>query len=358
METPQAPVKKDGKKKPVKPSDANKKSHLHWAQLSEAGGVMGIRLLLSIYRMGGPLLFRIALFPAISYFFLFRHQARRASYDYLRHVRAFAPQHANQWIAWQSFRQFWNFGLALIDKLAVWNGEIKLHHITRHQRDIIDQMVREKRGGILLVSHLGNFEICRCLSAAQGDIRLTVLLHTKHAEKFNRLLNEQDNEQGNQPAIEVLQVTEITPATAMLLSERIERGEFIAIAADRVAIEHPENSLMVDFMGQRAPLPKGPFVLAAILRAPILTVFSLWQADGYHIYFDQLSGPVHAPRKQRSPILSQLAQRYAHQLQDHCIDVPLQWFNFFHFWNLPATHASSKGDTDNRKITPKASSKP
>ena len=195
-------------------------------------------------------------------------------------------------------------------------------------------MTEQKQGGILLISHLGNFEICRCLSSSQNGFRLTVLLHTRHARKFNQLLEELTARH----TVELLEVTKITPATAMLLNERCSRGEFIAIAGDRVAIDFPQNCFMANFLGQPAPFPKGPFTLAAILQVPLISVFCLKEQDGYHIYFDQLSETVVAPRKQREQILQQLAQRYANQLQKYCLREPLQWYNFFHFWALPAQH--------------------
>ncbi len=54
-----------------------------------------------------------------------------------------------------------------------------------------------------------------------------------HAERFNRIL------QQLRPATArcvSIQVTEITPATAMLLADKVARGEFVAIAGDRVPV--------------------------------------------------------------------------------------------------------------------------
>lgn len=315
---------------PVKDSPV-KDSSAHWSQVSEAGALTGMRFLFACFRLGGRPLFKVVLAPVILYFFLFRRQARGASLDYLRRVQGAGASASNRSLWWLSAKHFWSFGNALIDKLAVWMGQIPREQVQIHGDDIIFKLRARKQGCVLVISHLGNFEICRCLSARHPGMRLTVLMHTKHAQKFNRLMQEK----ASASQLDILQVTEITPATAMLLSERIEQGEFVAIAGDRVPISKPENSLLVDFLGAKAALPLGPFTLASILRAPMISLFCLREGAGFGIYFKQLSDDQAVPRRQRHQHLQQLAQAYAAELEHHCRRQPLQWFNFYDFWQLP-----------------------
>jgi predicted LPLAT superfamily acyltransferase len=313
----------------MKKSSTETTENSHWAQISEAGALGGMRFLLAWYRLGGHYLFQFFLFPVIVYFVLFHHAARRSSMDYLRRLKSIKPEACEGALWWLSFKHFWSFGVTLIDKLAVWMGHISRQQVILDDEDVIDQLLLEKRGGIILISHLGNFEICRCLSDSRPNMRLTVLLHTKHAEKFNSLVKEMPHNSH----IKLMQVTEITPATAMQLNERISRGEFIAIAGDRVAVNHPENCLSVNFLGAKAALPMGPFSLAAVLNAPLITLFCLRDKGRYRIYFNLLSEALSVPRKQRQQVFQSLAQRYADELEKYCYQAPLQWFNFFDFWN-------------------------
>lgn len=310
---------------------SNSKSS-HWAQMSEVGALTGMRILLACFKLGGRPLFKLVLLPVIGYFFVFNHRSRRFSIAYLERVIRSGALPTSSSRYWLSARHFWSFGNTLIDKLAVWMGQIPRAQVQIHNDHMIAELIAKRQGAVLMLSHLGNFEICRCLSGRHKDLRLTVLMHTKHAQKFNRLMREQ----ASASQLDILQVTEITPATAMMLSERLERGEFIAITGDRVAVNNPENSLLVDFLGDKAPLPLGPFILAAILHAPLISLFCLREADGFHIYFEQLSAGVQAPRRARKQHLQQLAQTYATQLEQHCRRQPLQWFNFFDFWQLPS----------------------
>lgn len=319
----------------------------HWAQVSEAGALNGMRFLLGCYKLGGRPLFKLVLLPVIGYFFLFRHDARRASISYLRRIIRSGALPKNTSRYGFSVRHFWSFANALMDKLAVWMGQAP--DVEIHNKDMITEHMASKQGAILIMSHLGNFEICRCLSSRYRTMRLTVLMHTKHALKFNQLMKEYASDS----QLDILQVTEITPATAMMLSERIENGEFIAIAGDRVAVNHPENSLVVDFLGDKALLPMGPFTLAAILRAPLISLFCLREGKGFHIYFEKLSDALQVPRRDRTAHLNRLAQAYATQLEGHCRRLPLQWFNFFDFWRMhdQVTPALSDQHTDDAQNT-------
>lgn len=316
------------------PPSGTGRTATHWAQISEAGAVGGMRFMFACFKLGGRPLFRVMLFPAILYYFLLHRNARLASLDWLRRLRAQGAL-TKGWIYWLGFRHFWQFGMAMVDKIAVWKGEVRIEDVVVDGSPIIRQLLQEKRGAVLVISHLGNFEVCRCLSSRHPQMRLTVMVHTKSSQKFNRFVREQ---LGHSHA-DLLQVTDITPATAMMLSERVERGEFVVIAGDRVPVAAPQNCIMADFLGQPAPFPAGPFTLAAILRVPMVSVFCARDPaiqHRYRIQFEWLSEEVQVPRKQRPVYLQKLVREYARQLEAQGRKYPLQWFNFFDFWHQPA----------------------
>ncbi len=318
-------------------------SATHWAQIGESGALLGMRILLGCFRLGGRPLFKLVLAPVILYYFLANGRARAASMAYIAQLQAAGVElQGNRWRL--SLAHFWQFANGLVDKLAVWMGKIGIDQVTIEGDELVRELRAQGRGAVLLIAHLGNFEICRCLSARHPGMRVTVLMHTAHAQKFNRLMQEQ----ASASQVDILQVTEISPATAMMLNERLERGELIAIAGDRVAVNHPENCLMVDFLGKQAPLPAGPFTLAAILKAPLVSIFCVRQERGFRISFNSLSQGLNLARRERKAQLQQLAQSYAQLLEAECRRSPLQWFNFFDFWQqpvAPVTHTDTSSQT-------------
>ncbi|MGI9323156.1 MAG: hypothetical protein ACR2PJ_06210 [Pseudomonadales bacterium] len=301
----------------------------HWANISELGASLGIAILLGAYKVGGNLLFKLFLAPVVAYFFLFNPRVRRASKDYLQRFADCFPQHQVSPSAANSFKHLWQFGLALIDKLAVWMGHITHKQVDTHGREIVDELDSKRQGAILLVSHLGNFEVSRAMARNFHTAKLTVLMHTKHAGNFNSYLQRYAHSE----QMEVLQVTDFSPATAIMLSERVAKGNMIVISADRVPVSSPWNVAPVTFLGQETHFPVGAYLLASVLDVPVVALFCIKEAGRYQIYFEQFAERVQVDRKRRQEAFQQLAQAYADRLQHYCAKAPLQWFNFYFFWD-------------------------
>jgi predicted LPLAT superfamily acyltransferase len=223
---------------------------------------------------------------------------------------------------------FISFANAIIDKLAAWSGALSLADVEYHGRDQLLAETKKGRGVILLGSHLGNLEVCRVIADLDQCIHINVLVHTKHAQKFNQLLNRYSDKS----RLNLIQVTEITAATSILLSDKIDNGEFVIITADRTPVGHSQRVTKADFLGDRALFPQGPFILASLLKCPVYTVFCLKQQGKHVIYFDYFSAVLKFPRKNREQAIAQTIQNYAERLQHYCLQEPLQWFNFFDFW--------------------------
>ncbi|MES2605831.1 MAG: hypothetical protein V4603_12905 [Pseudomonadota bacterium] len=299
----------------------------HWSQLKESGSVTGMRILLFAHRLGGDILFRVLLFPVIGFYVIFQRHSYVASREYLQRLHEFGKFPPPR--PWHIFRHFWNFGVSLLDKLSVWTGKINIGDVVLHDKHVVEDLLAQKRGALLLISHLGNFEICQALSEEIPDLQLTVLHHTKHAAKFNHLLDQTRSA----ASVSLLQVTEIDMAMAMQLGERIGTGQFLAMSADRVAINNPSSSRLLSFMGHLAPFPSGPFVLGLVLQAPVITVFCIKEAGRYHVYFDTLWEGGEVKRADRAGLMARLMQQYVGRLEYHCQKTPLQWYNFYSFWH-------------------------
>ena len=97
------------------------------------------------------------------------------------------------------------------------------------------------------------------------------------------------------------------------------------------------------FLGQSAPFPQGPFVLAAALRCPVYLMFGLKQQGRLNVYFEPFADPLSLPRQQRQQALQDAVDRYAARLEHYCLLAPLDWSNFFDFWQLAAPSPTQQG---------------
>jgi predicted LPLAT superfamily acyltransferase len=127
----------------------------------------------------------------------------------------------------------------------------------------------------------------------------------------------------------------MTPATAMLLAERVGRGEFVVVAGDRVPVAAKPRVAQADFLGAPALFPVGPYVLASVLQCPVYLLFSMRRGGRYEVHFELFRETLRLPRQGRDAALAALAAGYAARLEHFCLRAPGQWFNFFDFWHLP-----------------------
>ncbi len=314
----------------------------HWSGMAERHGAPGMRFMLAAYRLGGRRLFNVLLYPVIGYFWLTGGARRRASADYLQRIRRTA---ARQGIdvphPLGSFRHFMRFGDAMLDKLASWQGDIRLgEQIDFAPQSPAQPDIDRQRGVLILASHLGDIEVCRALAQGSGRVTINALVFSEHARRFEALLAQINPQAG----INLIPVTDIGPETAILLRQKLDLGEWVAIVGDRTPVPASRRGaaprvVWSDFLGSPAPFPQGPFILAAALRCPVALMFALKERGKLHIYYEHFAERLELPRAQRAQALQQIVDRYAARLQYYCLRSPLDWFNFFDFWRLPGQSA-------------------
>jgi len=300
----------------------------HWSKAGEAGSMLGMKTLLLTYRIFGRHVFRIILYPVMAYYYWIRKDEREASQEYLKKVKPFLDQ--DQQNSLSPFQLFMNFGEQLLDKFLVWMGQIGRDDVVFETQGILDKIdnLGYDKGGVIIVSHLGNTEVCNALAHQLPNIRLTLLVYTQHAEKYNSLIKKSKDS----ARIEILQVTDMSPATAMILSDRIDDGEYIVIGGDRTPIAGKGRVSDVTFLGDTAPMPQGAFIVASLLKCPVYLMFCLKQKGRYHIYVELFSQQLKFNRKERHIAINDVVQGYASRLEYYCLKAPMQWFNFFPFW--------------------------
>ncbi|MFC4891679.1 acyltransferase [Pseudofrancisella aestuarii] len=302
----------------------------HWSQIKEAGGLIGLKFTLWSYIILGRQVTYFIMYFVMIYYFLIFSNARNASFDYIRHLKPNISK-LNLWL--YSFRHFLSFGRMLIDKFAVWNKKITSEDLvfTNSSKENLEQAINRKKGGIIFTAHLGNLEVARALSKYNSNIKINALVFSKNAQKLNELLTKVNPEF----KIGMISLQQPMPDLAIQLHDKIEAGEFIVIAGDRTSVTKHERNLEVNFLGDSAPFPEGAFVLAGLLKCPCyFMICPRTNKNKFDFIFENfaLEG-ISFERKDRKNQLIKYAQEYADRLSHFCNIYPLEWFNFFDFWN-------------------------
>ena len=312
-------------------SDQSLQTTQHWSAMSERGSFWGIKFLAQCYRLGGHWLCRAVMYPVICYFFITGKTARDASLAFLHRVQQQQPNHPqlNRPVSWRdSLKHFFAFGNAALDRIDAWCDRINLAQVDFNDRHILANQVATGRGAVLIVSHLGNMELCRAISSHQQKVKVNVMVLTQHAENFNKVLQQLNP----QSSLNLIHVNELDPSTAMLLQQKVDQGEIVVIAADRTSSSSQGRVTYLPFLGQDAAFPQGPFILASLLDCPVYTLFCIRQHGRYQVYVEHLSDTLKGPRAGRTARLTDAMTQYSQRLAHFAQLAPMQWFNFFDFW--------------------------
>lgn len=311
-----------------------------WSQMEERCSTLGVKTLLMLFKLGGRPLMSFCLYFVVCFYFLVSHKARHYSLEYLRQLHSFMGA-KSPWKKtpnlWQSFQHFLSFANALVDKCIVWMGHYKSESLHFTGYEYHDKIQKSGQGALILISHLGNIEVCRAIGAFKG-VSLTILAHDKQTPEFHRVLTEIA---GASPNIDVVQVTNVDSVLAMQLQEKLNNGGYIAIAGDRIPVEENGRCETVPFLGRDARFAQGPLMLASLFKCPILLLFCMKEKHGYHVYFEPFSDGLNIPRKERKEKLKQEIKRFAERLEYYTCLYPLQWYNFFSFWENESNHKSN-----------------
>ena len=290
-----------------------------------------MRFLLHVYRLCGRWPFRFLLFIVLLWFYARRRLAREASRDYLQRLHDFSGGSTPKPTQRNVFRHFIAFSEIILDRLLVAGPPSLTDSCRVDGVEHIDTLVEQNRGAIIVTAHFGNTDLCRKLGERHSRIRISVLAHTGHSHRFERLLREIDPNYD----FDLIHVDNIGVETAIAMKQRIAAGGFIVITGDRVPVNNTTATVRVPFLGSDADFPISPYVLAEILQCPLLAVFGFRHHDDFVITVRQVADSISLPRRTRKAAVVPYVTTFAKLLEAECLKAPFQWSNFFPFWAPP-----------------------
>ncbi len=120
------------------------------------------------------------------------------------------------------------------------------------------------------------------------------------------------------------------PSLTLVLRDAIERGEIVALQADRPRSQG--KTVEAEIFGRPFSLPMGPFVLARLTGAPIIPVFVF--REGRRAYRVVFRDPVHiAAHADRAEATAKAAQQLASDIEYAISTDPHQWFCWRSLWD-------------------------
>jgi predicted LPLAT superfamily acyltransferase len=290
-----------------------------WTTRRERGALPLIRVMAWLALHLGRSTARLLLFPVCLYYLLFSGAARRASRDYLERVLPHRPGIGDVW------RHFHCFASCVLDRVFLLTGQTQLFDLRVTDEAIVVDILKRRSGCILLGAHFGSFEAARALGRRQAELRISLVMYEENARKIKSVLTAIDPELARD-------VISLGASDSMItVGERLERGDFVGILADRSIAGEPTQRY--PFLGSPAAFPQGAFRMAALLQCPIVLMMAAYRGGRrYDVVFETLiDGEASAPGG-RAAQVDEAMRRYVERLEHYCRAAPFNWFNFYDFW--------------------------
>ncbi|RLJ34470.1 putative LPLAT superfamily acyltransferase [Chryseobacterium sp. 7] len=264
----------------------------------------------------------------------------RSSYGVLYFVAAYYSlfqKKSNQYILyyfqkrlnygyWKSkasiFKSYFTFGKVLIDKTAISAGLREKYTYEFDGIENLRNLLAAKKGGVLISAHIGNFEIAEHFFAdIDFDCQINLVTTDQEVTVIKEYL---ESVAVKESTIKFIYVKE-DMSHIFEINKALSENELICFTGDRYF--EGSKYLEAELLGKSAKFPAGPFLIASRLGVPVVYVYVMKEKNlHYHLY-------ARVARNIKNRDSQGLLQSYVDNLETMVKKYPLQWFNYFDFWD-------------------------
>lgn len=280
------------------------------------GTVLGYRIFVFLIQKAGVKAAYGLLYFVASYYFLFLRKSNKAIFYYFKERLQYSYFKSKKMV----FKSYYTFGQTIIDKISISAG---LRNKFTYEFDGIEtlkKLLAEKKGGVLISAHVGNFEIAEHFF---GEIDLDFQINLVTTDLEHSAIKNYLESVSKKPTVKFIIIREDL-SHIFEINAALAKNELICFTGDRYF--EGTKSLSENLLGQEANFPAGPFLIASRLKVPVVFVYVMKEPNlHYHLYARE------AEVKHRDE--KALLKEYVKSLESILDRYPLQWFNYFDFWN-------------------------
>jgi predicted LPLAT superfamily acyltransferase len=294
----------------------------------------------AVSRRIGTWFFRCsAWWVATGYFCFFPRRVAES----VRFYRALRPEKSWLFAFGCAWRQFHNFTGVFLDRFLFQNQA----DFTFDSRGWwhLEEAIERKTGGVVLMSHVGNWEVAaHLLKRKRSDMPLLLYMGVKHKERIERMQKESLAHSG----IRIVAVGEAaSPFDIIEGIQFLRSGGLVSITGD-VVWHEDQRTVPAVFLGRRIRLPEAPHVLALMSGAPLFFLLTFRTGPGHYAF--SVTDPFHVRARNRSERISAIqksVQRYASFLEATVRAHPSEWYHFRRFLGERLSNGSEENRDEN-----------
>lgn len=280
------------------------------------GTVLGYRIFVFLIQKAGVKSAYVLLYFVASYYFLFLKKSNKAIFYYFKERLNYSNFQSKKMV----FKSYYTFGQTIIDKISISAG---LRNKFTYEFDgikILKKLLAEKKGGVLISAHVGNFEIAEHFF---GDIDLDFQINLVTTDLEHSAIKNYLESVTQKSAVKFIIIKDDL-SHIFEINSALANNELVCFTGDRYF--EGTKSLSEEILGKEANFPAGPFLIASRLKVPVVFVYVMKEPNlHYHLYARE------ATVKHRDE--KGLLKEYVKSVESILQKYPLQWFNYFDFWN-------------------------
>lgn len=287
-----------------------------WSGKSK-GTILGYQIFANcIKKLGIRAAYSVLVFVAF-YYFVAYPTSFKAMFSYFKNRQNFPFLKA----VFAVYKSYFVFGQVLIDKVAISAGLRNKFTFDFDGIDILKQLLSEKKGGILISAHIGNFEIAEKFFA---EIDLNSQIHIVTVDQEHSVIKEYlESLHTDKPNVQFIYVKE-DMSHIFEINNALTNNDLICFTGDRYFGN--TKTMEGKLLDAEALFPAGTFMLASRLKAPVAFVYVMKESNlHYHLYTRRAPDFKH---RDAQAVLNAYTESVENMLKKY----PYQWFNYFDFW--------------------------
>ena len=297
---------------------------LKWYEVEEqAAGRKRLKILWYVYKLAGKKPVKFIVFFVTLFAFLGAPKIRKCSQKFQKIVSG------NGSII-QAFKHFLSYAYSLVDTMIIHLDSFGIQNIyfaNETEKQILYKDFFAKKGVCFLCLYLGNINAMRTFFKSGTEIewlKANMFLEVNQCKIFKSFLKSISVED----PVNVYPVENIDLTTSIDIKNKLDNGEIIFIAGDRVSAHNSEAVFSAEFLGHRADFPVGTFRFALIMDVPIYFIACIKEKnDKYAIYTQKFE--FEGKRREK---IAELQKRYVEFLEKLTKKYPLQFYHFYDFF--------------------------
>jgi len=252
------------------------------------------------------------------YYFLFSYNSSKAIYYYFHNRLGYSGIKS----ICKIYRNYYLFGQSIIDKVVLMSEIPNKFKIDFDGEENLRKIAALNKGGLLLSAHLGNWEIAGYLFK-RLNTKINIVMFDGEEQKIKEYMGTVTGEK----TVNVILIKN-DMSHIYEISDAFQKNEIVCMHADRFI--EGNKTASIDFLGEKAKFPMGPFVLAAKFKVPVSFVYSMKEsALQYHFFASPIKN---YSGKDRNAVMQEMQKDYVLELENKVLQYPEQWYNYYYFW--------------------------